>query len=351
MTNGSGGAGTSGDKHWQRFMQFVLKRRLILLILDVAILFTGMIIALLLGDNLTLPAAVSVIISMITALFLVERFAAEVSILQLEEKINEKNSNTFEKIQGSIEVAKPFNETYSMLQNNGFNQKVLGDLLCNTSRDCLIVSEKQFYSLVNNTLTKFALEKAKENNNGSIGEIEAVAVSFDDSEWKTTPDEDAFIKCSLEMVKAGIHFRRLFILDENEIDKMTRDKEYGDIITHHCRHTDANNPSIEAKIIRDDDRSSRNAVKEYVKSFGAGFFCIRVKDTHYLIYDVSGDGTRGHISIDQKKSKKIVDDFNTVWNIAKDFTDEIHNSHNEAVRDTHCCFCESKEKCDHLRSG
>ena len=195
---------------------------------------------------------------------------------------------------------------------------------------------------------QLALDKATQCK-GKAVDIEVMAVSFNDEEWQTSPEEEKFTSRSLEMVKIGIPFRRLFILDGKEIKNMILNQEYGGVITKHCRHKKGRAPFIDAKIIRDDEQLV-NALREQIKRFGSGFFCIKVDGVYFLIYDIDGDGSRGHVFIDQEKSKEIVESFNQVWKdgCAKDFTDEIHSLYDEQVHKV--CFekCSTTTKCKHL---
>jgi len=332
--------------------------RISLFLVDIIVTAIGIVITFFLKDTLTMANAVAIILSFITVLFVVNRFMiVEIGLQQLKEDLKDEiiksNSASFKNIHNAINVIEYFKKPYELLCVSRFDQKIMEALLGKISGDRFIVSETQFYELVNDVLMPFALEEASQIKKKPITDVEIMAVSFNDGEWKTTPEEDKFTARSLEIVKAGIRFRRLFILNKDEIDNMIMNKEYAGVITAHCRHNNGHSSFIEAKIIREDAEGLLNTLKIHIERFGIGFFCIKIGDVFFLIYDIIGDETRGHIFIDQEKSKEIIDDFNHVWenHLATDFTNEIHNTKGTQVQTICYNNCSTNGKCDISKKG
>ena len=125
-------------------------RRILLFFVDLGVAATGTVITFILKESLTLPIAVAIILSFVMLLLVVERFmTVEVGMQQLKEEIEESNRATFDRVHSAINVVEYFKKSYELLHISRFDQKIMAALLGKVSGDRLIVSEEQFYELVN----------------------------------------------------------------------------------------------------------------------------------------------------------------------------------------------------------
>lgn len=322
-----------------------------LYVLEAAIGSVGVVILLVVLDPTAIDywgKALSVTIAFIAALLTINR------IMIVEVNLNPANSKkelirieeSLNQIQKMSAIRHFFEDEYNMLLGNKFDFEVSNEILKSVTNDRLVTTDKLFYQFINIALFEKIKKMQIENKRFKINKkVEIFAVSFNDDEWQNSPDENTFLDKSLDLIKLGVDYKRIFVLEENEIASIIKNTQYQDA----CRaHLNCCPPTINSKIIIHKSLTSDGAIVEAIKKFGNGFFCAKIEDIYLLIFDIVGDGTRGHIFINQQEAKKIIEAFMQIWRNpkSKGFTDILLDS-NHAI-DTHnhiCPSCSEKEKC------